>query len=144
MKVAPRYRVSKKTEFYWIEHFQIFHKYHKYFFPTGSRISKCSIWQNSRFFWDTLYVILIIYRYKSLCPFLISLKNLLLLQSCNKTQCHISLWFDSFTNFVLHTRRRSVYCLVIFSLQMPQFFMSSFLFYIWTCGSSWHPSGRFD
>ena len=36
--------VSKNTEFYQIEHFQICHKYHKYFFPTGSRISKSSIW----------------------------------------------------------------------------------------------------
>ena len=40
------YRVSKKTEFYQIEHLQIFFENHKYFFPTGSRISKCSIWQN--------------------------------------------------------------------------------------------------
>ena len=36
-------------------HLQICHEYHKYFFPTGSRISKCSIWQNS-FFLDTLYM----------------------------------------------------------------------------------------
>ena len=43
MKVAPRYRVSKKTEFYWIEHFQICHKYYKYFFPTWSWISKRSM-----------------------------------------------------------------------------------------------------
>ena len=44
------YRVSqKKTEFYWIEHLQICHKYQKYFSPTDSRISKCSIWQNSVF-----------------------------------------------------------------------------------------------
>ena len=34
----------KKTEFYQIEHLQICHEYHKYFFPTGSFISKCSIW----------------------------------------------------------------------------------------------------
>ena len=33
----------KKSEFYRIEHFQICHKYHKYFFPAGSRISKSSI-----------------------------------------------------------------------------------------------------
>ena len=37
------YRVSKKSEFYWIEHLQICHEYQKYFFPTGNRISKCSI-----------------------------------------------------------------------------------------------------
>ena len=66
--------------------------------------------------------------YKSLCHFLISLKNLLLVQSCNKTRCHTSVWFDWFTDFLLHTRRKSVFCLVIFSLQMPQFFMSSFFF----------------
>ena len=38
------YRVSKKTEFYRIEHLRICHEYQKYFFPTGSRISKGSIW----------------------------------------------------------------------------------------------------
>ena len=49
------YRRSKKTEFYRIDHLQICHKHHKYFFPTGSRISKYWIWQNSVFLWDTLY-----------------------------------------------------------------------------------------
>ena len=45
------YRVSQKNEFYRIEHFQICQEYHKYFFPKiPSRISKCSIWQNSVFF----------------------------------------------------------------------------------------------
>ena len=39
--------MSKKSEFYRIEHLQICQEYHKYFFPTGSRISNCSIWQNS-------------------------------------------------------------------------------------------------
>ena len=43
------YRRSKKTEFYRFEHFQICQEYPKYFFPTGSRISKWSIWQNSVF-----------------------------------------------------------------------------------------------
>ena len=36
--------ISKEIESYQIEHFQICHKFHKYFFPTGSMISKSSIW----------------------------------------------------------------------------------------------------
>ena len=43
------YRVSQKTEFYRIEHLQICHEHHKYFFPTVIRISRCSIWQHSVF-----------------------------------------------------------------------------------------------
>ena len=43
------WQYQPKTEFYRIEHLQICHEYLKYFFPTGSRISKCSIWQNSVF-----------------------------------------------------------------------------------------------
>ena len=44
------YTGCRKTEFYRIEHFQICHNCHKYFFPFGGRIFKSSVWLNLVFF----------------------------------------------------------------------------------------------
>ena len=40
----------KKTKFYGIEHFHICHKYHMYFFPTGSRTPKAQFDKTQLFF----------------------------------------------------------------------------------------------